>query len=182
MEGMYALLMTANKKTVLYRAPTFLFSLSHGGLVIQSLSCPPCSLPPSLPASLPLSLPSSLSLSLPPSLSPFLPPSLPPFLPPSLPPSLQECVVGLSLFHHSLYVNDRKVATGAMTFDLHDEFLIYTTDTHTCCFISLNSDLSSESVTITTSSGVRDTMFVAMATLRLSHCICYHSNLLVCIL
>ena len=85
-------------------------------------------------------------------------------LPPPLPPSPQECVVGLNLFRHSLYVNGQKVATGVMTFDLHNEFLIYTTDAHTCHFISLNSDLSGESVTVATSGRVRATVFVAMAT------------------
>ena len=48
--------------------------------------------------------------------------------------------MGLSVFRHSLYIDDHKVATGVTTFDLHNEFLIYTTDSHNCRLIPLDSD------------------------------------------
>ena len=51
----------------------------------------------------------------------------------------QEHVVGLNEFRHTLYVDDCKVATGATTFDLHNEFLIYTTDNHECHFLRTSS-------------------------------------------
>ena len=37
-------------------------------------------------------------------------------------------------------MNDLKIATGVSTFDLHNEFLIYTTDSHMCHFVPLTSD------------------------------------------
>ena len=53
----------------------------------------------------------------------------------------QDRVVGLNVFRRLLYVDDTKIATGVTTFDLHNEFLIYTTDSHMCCCVSLTSDL-----------------------------------------
>ncbi|CAI8000184.1 Elongator complex protein 1 [Geodia barretti] len=51
----------------------------------------------------------------------------------------KEHVVGLNEFRRTLYVDDCKVATGATTFDLHNEFLIYTTDSHECHFLRTSS-------------------------------------------
>ena len=51
----------------------------------------------------------------------------------------QEHVVGLNEFRRTLYVDDCKVATEATTFDLHNEFLIYTTDSHECHFLRTSS-------------------------------------------
>lgn len=53
----------------------------------------------------------------------------------------QECIVGLSESRRALYVGDRKLITGCTSFAVHNEFLVFTTDTHTCRFLSLNSDL-----------------------------------------
>ena len=47
--------------------------------------------------------------------------------------------MGLNEFRRTLYVDDCKVATGATTFDLHNEFLIYTTDSHECHFLRTSS-------------------------------------------
>jgi elongator complex protein 1 len=58
----------------------------------------------------------------------------------------KERIVGLNVFRRSLYVDDCKVATGATTFDLHNEFLIYTTDSHKCRFIPLTSDPTAQPV------------------------------------
>ena len=57
--------------------------------------------------------------------------------------------MGLNVFRRSLYVDNCKVTTGVTTFDLHNEFLIYTTDSHTCRFIPLNSDPCGKHVNIT---------------------------------
>ena len=52
----------------------------------------------------------------------------------------QECVVGLSESRRTLYVGDRKLVTGCNSFAVHNEFLLFTTDKHTCRFIPLDSD------------------------------------------
>ena len=47
-------------------------------------------------------------------------------------------MIGLDGFRRILYVDDFKVATGVTTFDLHNEFLIFTTDNHECHFFRTN--------------------------------------------
>ena len=47
-------------------------------------------------------------------------------------------MIGLDGFRRILYVDDCKVATGVTTFDLHNEFLIFTTDNHECHFFRTN--------------------------------------------
>lgn len=48
--------------------------------------------------------------------------------------------MGLNAFRHCLYIDDCKVATGVTTFDLHNDFILYTTDSHTCRFVPVDSD------------------------------------------
>ena len=48
--------------------------------------------------------------------------------------------MGLCSSRSALYVDDLKVASGCTSFAIHDEFLLLTTNSHTCRFISLNSD------------------------------------------
>ena len=55
---------------------------------------------------------------------------------------MKEWVVGLSESRRTLYVGDRKLITGCTSFAVHNEFLVFTTDTHTCRFLPLDSDPS----------------------------------------
>ncbi|KAL5482011.1 hypothetical protein EMCRGX_G022290 [Ephydatia muelleri] len=50
----------------------------------------------------------------------------------------QECVVGLNTRRRTLFVNDIKVASCCTSFSVHDEFLLLTTDSHTCRSLSLH--------------------------------------------
>ena len=54
--------------------------------------------------------------------------------------SLQERVIALNTRLRSLYLDNWKVSTGVSSFDLHDKFVVFTTDSHTCQFIPLDSD------------------------------------------
>ena len=53
----------------------------------------------------------------------------------------QEHLIGLCEFRRSLYVGNKKIVTGCTSFGVHDEFLLLTTDSHTCRVIPLNSDV-----------------------------------------
>ena len=61
---------------------------------------------------------------------------------------MQEWVVGLSESRRTLYVGDRKLITGCTSFAVHNEFLVFTTDTHTCRFLPLDSDPSGTPCTV----------------------------------
>ena len=61
---------------------------------------------------------------------------------------MQEWVVGLSESRRTLYVGDRKLITGCTSFAVHNEFLVFTTDTHTCRFLPLDSDPSGTTFTV----------------------------------
>jgi elongator complex protein 1 len=61
---------------------------------------------------------------------------------------MQELIVGLSESRRTLYVGDRKLIAGCTSFAVHNEFLVFTTDTHTCRFLLLDSDPSGTPYTL----------------------------------
>ena len=48
----------------------------------------------------------------------------------------------MSESRRTLYVDDRPLAAGCISFAVHDEFLLLTTTSHTCRFLSLHSNPS----------------------------------------
>ena len=54
--------------------------------------------------------------------------------------------MGLYSFRRMLYVGVERVAGGCTSFAIHDEFLVLTTEDHTCRFLALDSEPKGQSL------------------------------------